>query len=213
MQSQILRISSGYINQVNDPVPGLSAVPGGTGVSPYFGQVGKWIDLDDAALKFNSSVGTVWGGRFQYVKLASTATANPAVGQIVFWEDANDASEYEVTTVEDASSASNAIQIAGIVLSNVWTPGYYSLIQTIGLVNVKFRGTLTSAGAIGSSVYAAGAGAGADNGLADVIASATPTQFGDVTLMQARFLGTAAYTAPANGGTSRVFLGFTRYRE
>ncbi|MGD9935146.1 MAG: hypothetical protein AB7T37_15735 [Dehalococcoidia bacterium] len=213
MQSQILRISSGYINQVNDPVPGLSAVPGGTGVSPYFGQVGKWLDLDDSALKFNSSVGTVWGGRFQYVKLAATATSNPAVGQIVFWDDANAASEYEVTTLEDASSTPNAVQIAGIVLSNVWTAGYYSIIQTVGLVNVKFRAVLTSAGQLGSSVYAAGAGAGADNGLADVIASATPTQFGDVTLMQARFLGVAQYTAPTGGGTSRVSLGFTRYRE
>lgn len=213
MQSQIIRITSGLINQVNDPVPGLSETPGGTGLGQYAGQVGKWFDLDDAALRFNSSVGTVYGGRFQYVKLAAEATANPAVGQIVFWDDNVAADQYQVTTVENASSTDNAVQIAGIVLSSTWGVGRYSFIQTVGMVNVKYRAVLTSAGALGSAVYAAGAGAGADNGLADVLSSGAPTLFSDVSLMQRRFLGTAIYTAPVGGATSRIMLGFTRVRE
>jgi hypothetical protein len=147
------------------------------------------------------------------VKLAAGATSNPAVGQIVFWDDAVDADQYQVTTVENASSADNAVQIAGIVLSSTWTAGNYSLIQTVGMVNVKFRAVLTSAGALGSAVFAAGAGAGADNGLADVLSSAVAVDFADVSLMQRRFLGTAIYTAPAGGATSRIMLGFTRVRE
>ncbi len=66
---------------------------------------------------------------------------------------------------------------------------------------------LTAAGAVGSPVYAAGAGDGADEGLADVIASADPVDFSDAGLMQQRFLGNAV-TAPTNGSLTSVILRF-----
>lgn len=210
MQSQIIQIPSGFVNVVNDPVAGMSALPQGTGTSIYNGQIGKWADWDDSTVNFNATVGTVYGGRFQYVQLAAGATANPVIGSVVFWDVTSAPGNYVVTTSETQSTDA-AVLIAGVVLSATWTPGFFSVIQTVGLVYVKFRGTLTAAGAIGSAVYTAAAG-GAALDLADVIASGNPTTFGDVTKMQNRFLGTA-FEAPTNGGLDRVYLGFTRYRE
>lgn len=210
-QSPIIMVSSGLINQVNDPVPGLAEVPQGTGVSPYQGQVGKVLVLDQSNVKFNSSVGTVYEGQFQYVKLGPNATANPPVGSIVMWDLDEDPADFAVTTEEDAGGTTDAaVMIAGIVLSATWAVGSYSFIQIVGLVPIQFRGTLTAAGAIGSPVYAAAAG-GADNGLADVLGSTAPTDFSAVTLLQRRFLG-AANAAPTNGSLTLVDLGFQRFR-
>lgn len=210
MQSQVLQIPSGLFNVVNDPSPGLPVVPEGTGVSPYVSQVGKWCSYDDAALKFDSSIGTLYGGEFQYVRLSAGSTS-PAVGQTVFWDLTTDASLYVVTTLESGTT-DGAVYIAGVVLSAAVTAGNYTLIQTVGLVAVKFRAVLTSAGVVGSAVYTAAAGAGADNGLADVLSSGNPTTFADVAKMQRRFLGVAK-TAPVGGATSLIELGFERIRQ
>ena len=136
-------------------------------------------------------------------------TAVPIVGQTVFWDNAVAPNLYQVTTSETESTDA-AISIAGIVLSTGLTVGNYTLIQVTGLVYIKFRAVLTSAGAIGSAVYTAAAG-GADLGFADVLSSANPTLFSDVALMERRFLGTA-YEAPTNAGLKRIYLGFTRIR-
>lgn len=210
--SQIIQVSSGLINVVNDPAAGLAAAPQGTGVSPFTGQIGKILKLDFDMLKFNASVGNVNEGLFQYVQLGPDATANPAVGSIVFWDLDEDAQDFVVTTEEDGGATTDgAVMIAGIVLSEEWTPGNYSFVQIQGLVEVKYRAVLTSAGTIGAAVYAAAAGAGADNGLADVVDSANPALFSDVTLLQRRFLG-VANDLPVGGSLGLIDLGFQRFR-
>ena len=209
--SQIIQVSSGLINVVNDPVPGLPVVPQGTGISPFQGQIGKVLNLDQSNVKFDSSVGTVYEGLFQYVKLGPNATANPVVGSVVFWDLDEDPADFAVTTEEDAGGTTDAaVMIAGIVLSEEWSVGYYSFIQVVGLVNVQMRAALTSAGAVGAAIYTAAAG-GAANGLADVIDSANPALFSDVTKLQRRFLG-VANGLPANGSLTLVDLGFQRFR-
>jgi hypothetical protein len=209
--SQIIQVSSGLINVVNDPVPGLASTPGGTGLSPFQGQIGKVLSLDQSMVRYDSTVGTVYEGLFQYAKLGPNATANPAVGSVVFWDLDEDPADFAVTTEEDAGGTTDAaVMIAGIVLSEEWTVGYYSFIQIVGLVDVKYRAVLTSAGAVGSAVYAAAAG-GADNGLVDVVDSANPALFSDVTLLQRRFLG-VANELPVGGATSLIDLGFQRFR-
>lgn len=203
MLSQIQNIgASGYINQVNDAVVGMPTAPGGTGASRFAGQLGQRIQLSDNMLKYLSSVGVVYGGEFQYVRLAAAA-AVPVVGQIVFWDISVADSLYQVTTSESGSSDAGMFA-AGIILSTALTPGYYTYIQRLGPTFVQFRGTLTSVGAAGSRVYAAAAG-GADLGFADVLSSANPTLFSDVSLMQGRYLGTAVQ-APTNGGLDLVNL-------
>lgn len=207
--SDIIRMGSGSINTVNDTViGGVPALPSTTD-SLVAGQLGKEINLDDSQVIYNSTIGTVYGGTFRYVRLAATSTA-VVVGQIVFWDISVADNLYQVTTSE-AGSTLGAQFRAGIVLNSGWTAGNYSFIQCVGPTYTKFRAALTGAGAVGIAVYCAAAGAGVDNGFADVISSANPTQFGDVALMQDRYLGSASQL-PTNGGLTLVNLNILNRR-
>ncbi len=203
----IQRLASGYINQVNDTLPG----GGGGNIGPQVGlapgQLGKILELDDSELLYNSTIGTVYGGGFRYVQLATGSTANPVPGQIVFWNPIATSADnlFAVTTLE-TPTVPGAQNAAGIVLSSTWGVGNYSFIQCWGPTFVKFITTLSAAPAgIGDAVYAAAMGAGVDNGFADTIDSANPTLFSDVTLMQNRYLG-ASIQLPVNGGLTLVNL-------
>ena len=205
--SDIIRMSRA-INQVDDDVVG--GVPAGADstVSAVSGQLGKQIWLDPSQIIFTTSVGTLYGGGYRYVRYRSADTPAPIVGQIAFWDTTvTDWEEtYQVTREEDLGGGSNAIFIAGIFISAA-VAGNYCYIQDAGLVPVRFRAALTSAGAVGSRCYAAGAGDGADEGYADVINTADPATYGDVSLLQARYLGVAP-AAPVAGALANVVLGF-----
>ena len=166
-------------------------------------------DRNDSQLFFSSAVGTVFGGRFRYVKLASGATA-VVRGQIVFWDISVADNLYQVTTSE-AGSTPGAELRAGIVLNPNWGAGKYSFIQDCGPTYIKFRGTLTGTPNVGVACYCAAAGAGTDNGLADVLAGSGNTTFSDVGLMQNRYLG-SAIEAPTAGGVKLVNLNLMNVR-
>lgn len=208
MDSQILRLTSGFINTINDTV--IGGISGITGASKFAGQLGKTCWLDDSMISYDSTMGTVYGGRFRYVRLAAAATA-VVVGQIVFWDISVADNLYQVTTSE-AGSVPGAQFRAGIVLNDDWTAGNYGVIQDVGPVYVQFRAALTHAPAgVGVAVYCAAAGAGADNGLADTVDTADPANFSDVGLLQNRYLG-AAIDLPTNGGLKRVNVNFQNLR-
>lgn len=196
--ADIVRIPSGTINQVNDLYIGSAGAPNGGPLRSHFaGQLGKWWDLDDSDIVYQSTVGVVYGGRFQYVRLAAAAVA-PVLGQILFWDTTVLNSLYQVTSDEALSSVPDSLMIAGINLNPSWTPGYYGVIQILGNVNVKFVASLTTSGAIGIPVYASAAG-GASVGLADVITTDSTA------VANAKFLG-KAIDAPVSGATSLVAL-------
>jgi len=209
--SPIVRLTTGYIDTINDTVVGGGG--GGTGAggtAKTAGQLGQGFWMDDSILQWSSAT-PGYGGHFRYVRLAAAATA-VVRGQIVFWSTIATAANnlYQVTTLE-SGSVDGAMFHAGIVLNAGWTPGNYGVIQDVGICYTQFRGTLTATGAIGSRVYAAAVGAGVDNGFADVIDSANPTLFSDVSKMQGRFLGIAA-DAPTSGGLKRVYINFNNLR-
>ncbi len=208
--SAIVRITSGAINKVNDSVVGMPAAPLGLGISKFAGQLGQGFYLDDSNVLYNSAMGTVYGGHFRYVRLAAAALA-VVVGQIVFWDTLANAADnlFQVTTAENGSTDA-AMLSAGIVLNSGWTPGNYSVIQDMGPVFVKFRAALTSAGATGSRVFASASG-GADLGFADVVDSANPALFSDVSKLFGRYLG-VAQEAPTNGGLKRVYVNMHNMR-
>lgn len=210
--SQIQRITAGSINKVNDAVAGMPGAPLGIGTSKFAGQLGNGIYLDDTNILFDSSMGTVYGGHFRYVRLAAAATVPLKVGQILFWDTVANAADnlFQVTTAESGTT-DGAMNIAGIALNTAWGAGNYSFLQDMGSVFVRFRGTLTAAGAIGSRVFAAAAGAGADLGEADVIDSSNPTLFSDVSKMMGRYLG-IAIDAPTNNGLKRVNVAVHNFR-
>lgn len=206
--SPIVRMTTGLINTVNDSV--IGGVAGISGTSKFAGQLGAPVWLDDAALFFDSSVGTVYGGRFRYVRLAAAASA-VVRGQLVFWDISVADNLFQVTTVESGSVPGAQLR-AGVVLNPSWSAGNYGFIQDVGPTYLKFRAALTQVPAgVGVAVYAAAAGAGADNGLADVLNSADPTTFSDVGLLQNRYLG-SAIELPTNGGVKLVNLNLMNVR-
>jgi hypothetical protein len=193
--SDILRLGAGSINAINDVAIGVTGTPYGPPKNSFGGQLGKILTLDNDDIVFDPSIGTVYGGDFQYVQLAPTA-AKPVVGQTLFWVPASPTGF--IVTSDQSLSTPAATLIAGVNLNNNWTPGNYGVIQIAGLIFLKFRATLTVAGAVGSPVYVATAG-GADLGFADVLtADATAAA-------NANFLGRAA-DAPTNGGLKRVWV-------
>lgn len=208
--SPIVRITNGAINKVNDAVVGMPGAPMGPGISKFSGQLGNGWYMDDGQILFDSTMGTVFGGHFRYVRLAAAAAA-VVVGQIVFWDTVANAANnlFQVTTAESGTT-DVAMNSAGIVLNSGWSAGNYSIIQDEGVIFTKFRATLTAAGAIGSRVFCAAAG-GADLGKADVIDSANPALFSDVSKLLGRYLG-IAQDAPTNGGLKRVYVNMHNLR-
>lgn len=208
--SDILRLSGGAINKINDTI--IGGVPQGnsTTASATSGQLGKELELDDSNLIYDTTMGTVFGGRFRYVRLAAAALA-VVVGQIVFWDISVADNLFQVTTSE-AGSVPGAQWRAGIVLNSGWTAGNYGIIQTWGPTYVKFRSALSHVPTgLGVAVYCAAVGAGANNGFADTIDSADPANFSDVNLMANRYLG-AAIDLPTNGGLKLINLNIANRR-
>lgn len=209
-ESDIIRVTTGLLNTVNDTYIG-GAPAGSIGLSAalqtsqYQGQLGKalWVGPDQIGQMYKSSVGTLYGGRYRYVRMRDGDIDSPAVavGQILFWDTTltNWQQYYQVTRDENLSSVDNAVMIAGIYLGG-FTGGNYGFIQDQGMVPVLFRTVLTTAGAIGSRSYAAGAGdTGADQGTADVLTTDSTS------LANARYLGVAT-TAPAGASRATVLL-------
>lgn len=202
-ESPIIRVSTGRLNTVNETIIGGQATLGSR--SRYAGQLGKhlFIDATQIATMFDSTVGTLYGGRYRYVRRRAADDNSPAMaaGKIAFWDTTVTSWQeaFQVTADENLSSADNAVMIAGIFIGNI-APGSYGFICDLGLVAVRFRSVLTAAGAIGSRVYAAGAGdVGADQGTADVLTTDSTS------LANARYLG-RAIAAPSAGSLTNVLL-------
>lgn len=205
-ESQIMRVTTGLLNTVNDTV--IGGQQGITGVSKFSGQLGKTITFtpDQISLMFDSTVGTLYGGRFRYVKMRADDDDSPALtpGKILFWDTTVSSwhTAYQVTRDENLSSADNAVCIAGIYLGG-FEAGNYGFIQDLGMVPVRMRAVLTASGAIGSRVYAAGTGdTGDDQGTGDVLTTDATS------LANKRYLGWAP-AAPVASALTNVVLDFT----
>jgi hypothetical protein len=206
LASPIVRVPAGYLNRVADPVVGMNAAPLGPGLSKFAAQLGQAVVLGSNEIVYDSAIGTLYSGMYQYVRIKSTDTA-PVIGQQVFWDLSVAENLYQVTVAE----ATYGLLVAGVVINGGSYPciaGNYSWICVSGKCNVQFRATLTAAGAIGSAVFQAAAGAGADQGFADVISTAT---LATTPALIERYLGVAE-VAPTNGGLKTVWLSNTRRR-
>jgi len=202
-ESPIIRISTGFLNTVNETV--IANEAGITGASKFRGQLGKsvFFSQDQIATMTSTAIGTLYAGAYQYVKRRAADDASPvlAPGKIAFWDTTATGwnSAFQVTTDTNLSSSANAIMRAGIFIGNI-TPGSYGFIQWLGQVNIRFRSVLTTAGAIGSPVYAADtADTGLDQGTADVLTTDSTS------VANERFLGWAL-EAPSASGLKSVML-------
>lgn len=133
--------SSASPSQVSDPVTGLII---STGVNS-----GDFIELTAAqALALsNTTTGTLYEGVYQRVKLSSTAS-NPAKGEALFWNEANDTTDPYPVINTPGSAGIATYEFAGVVIDPSTTPGQYCWIQCTGKANVR----LTTAGAAGNTV-------------------------------------------------------------
>lgn len=203
-ESPIIRVTTGRLNTVNDNVIGGAESIGGR--SRFGGQLGKhlWVGPDSIDNMHDAAIGTLYGGRFRYVRMRAGDADSPvtAVGQVLFWDTTLTAWErrYQVTREADLSSVDNAIMIAGVYIGGFDTDNY-GFIQDLGMVPVLFRASLTAAGAIGSRVYVSD-DAGADEGLGDVLTTDS------LSATNARYLGPAV-TAPVATELDAVLLNFT----
>lgn len=149
VQNQSPRVTTGYLNTVNDPSPGVPLVsPSGSIVQSYGGQVGGDTYMTAAdALKLSdvTGTGTLFEGIYKYVQFLSTSTAAPARGQILFWSNR---SSYIVTP--DVTAA-NVGKIAGICLNAV-SKGNWGFIQVAGKASVLFKSAFLGAAADGAWV-------------------------------------------------------------
>src|SRR6059058_877548 len=97
--SQIVRTTTVLLNDVNDSVIGDSSTAG-TGASQFLGQLGQRIALGPDEIRYDSAIGTLYGGVYQYVRFGATEAVTPALGLIAFWDGAVADDLYQVTTTE-----------------------------------------------------------------------------------------------------------------
>jgi hypothetical protein len=145
IEQQIMRSTRPAFNDVNDPYPAQSTPTASGSLTQYAEQLGGRVWLDGSALgvKYDSTIGTLYGGEFQYVQFFNGTTA-PAVGLPTAWawDQANGAFESYIVTC-DMNSALRTGRFAGFCLNAV-TKGNYGWIQVSGKCT-GLTGTLTAA--------------------------------------------------------------------
>lgn len=158
------QLTAKKLNDVNDSVAGgaIVSLPSGvTGPQVSATQVGDRVLLDDAtALALSdTTVGTLYGGVYEYVGTLSTSTASPARGQAAFWrtnELPGGATQAYTVTADAQPSTTNPSLIAGVFLNSI-TKGNYGWIQIAGTASCLYDSSLTGSLAAGAYVTPKGA--------------------------------------------------------
>jgi len=145
----IVRLANTKLNATDDPVAGNS-VSGGVS---YDGQLGAVMVLNTAAAQKlqDSSVGTLYAGRYQYVKFYASQSGTTVKGGPVYWQDPDN---FVVT----ADVPTGAPGFAGVAL-NVVTKGNYGWILTEGIVQAQpLDNTTKTTPAIGDTMVTSSIG-------------------------------------------------------
>jgi hypothetical protein len=180
LDTDIVRLSTLYLNTISDTNPG-----GGNdapGLAP--GQLGAEIYLNrpEALKKSDTTIGTLYEGRYMYVKTKTTVTTSPARGLACRWSDK---ANFEVTV--DAVGDPDVGNIAGVFISAPGNGKHCWIHVGDGLVVCKFKGTQTKEPSFAGDALIAGLDA--DNGLFDVLADATAVTFGTAATKLSRWVG------------------------
>lgn len=203
---QITATGQGHLNGgAGDSVVGglLTGVPAGLNIGQGIQTLpGDRMILgeEDAAALTDTTVGTLYGGLYVYVRTKSTATAAYTKNRAVFWDSAVAGSQFQVTS--DESGDQGVSLFAGVLIATL-TAGYSWWIQAAGRVRVIFRAVLTGLSTDGCAVFLAAAGAGADCGMFDVLDGGGNPTFTQVGQMFTRYVG-PAQTAPIAATVSTI---------
>lgn len=201
----------GYLNGGNgDSVVGgaIAGVPSAIGANQGIQDIpGDRLvcGMADALALSKTSVGTLYGGVYQYVTHYLSDTLAAVLGRAAFTRLASADDSYTVTQDEATAAVINLIQ--GVFI-NVITKGYSGYIQVAGKASLLFTTPLTGVAAIGVGVYVAADGVGRF----DIFAGggANPT-FDQVDNMLNRYVGVAE-TAPTANTVSVVDMNLGRMR-
>lgn len=185
-----------YLNNTNDPSIGKAiANTGYLFISQYAGILGKLVRADhkEALMLSDTSIGTLYGGIYQYVK----ATSALARGQVVAWDtNANNGfTDYEVTSTITLGMEGF---LAGFALNTV-TSGNYCWIQVGGLATALCAASVTAATVGVQAVQLT------TTNTVDGIADATGSYIGGGALGLKNIIGTW-YEAPANGALKKLVM-------
>lgn len=155
-ESPIIIVSTGLLNTVNDTVIGNSA--GIAGASKFGGQLGKtlWVSSEQISQMYSSTIGTLYAGAYQYVKLAASQTI--VVGDLLYWDQGAASNTFTVTKAVNTTTKTYA-SIAGFAL-NVITAGNYGFIQIAGIATGLYVSSITGTKQTGAQVMASVATAG-----------------------------------------------------
>src|ERR1700728_27958 len=187
------------LNDVNDVYPFQSTPTISGSVTEYAAALGSriWVDGSPPGVRYDSAVGTLYGGEYQYVQTFLTSTAAPAVGQPAAWawDQANAAFESYIVT-PDTNSAIRTGRFAGVYI-NALTKGQYGWIQVTGKASVLFKNGLTAATPADGDMIVIDSG----TGLAD-----DPTQSGSPTYATLKAAIGTAIGAPVTNQLNLVLL-------
>lgn len=191
--TNILHLSAAQIDLINDSVVGAS-VASGTGASPYPGQLGGLLVVNETQAASLGSAFTLHAGIYQYVQFKSGSTTAPAKGTMMYYASQSDQALYRATP--DVTAATSGL-IAGVALSAV-TKGNYGFVQVAGVASVLFKASITkTTPAIGDMVVVDGS----STNTADVLADATGVTWATVKLRLGK-----AVTLPVGAAISLVWL-------
>lgn len=160
---QLSSAFGGYLNGGNgDSVVGglITGVPAGINANQGIQDIPGdrlVLGMSDALALSKTSVGTLYGGVYQYVTLLSTASIAAAVGFAAFCALTATDNSYSVTS--DETQATGANLWLGVFINQI-TAGYSGYILVAGKVAVRFRTALTGTGAAGAAAFVAGDGLG-----------------------------------------------------
>ena len=196
--SPIIIVSTGLLNTVNDSVIGNQE--GISGYSKFAGQLGKilWVSSEQIAQMYSSTIGTLYAGAYQYVKLAASQTI--AVGDLLYWDQGAADTSFTVTKAVNTTTL-NYASFAGFAL-NVITAGNYGFIQMAGKATGRYVASVTGTKQVGAQVMASVVTAGR----VDVIDAAVTG------LTQNNCLGWAE-TLPADGALGTIQLNQRLYQR
>lgn len=190
---QILTVYRGKLNAVDDAaIGGPARQP--LGSSPVAGQLGAKVALsyEDALRASDFTVGTLYGGVFQYVYVDPIPVHAVVRGRVAFYWSAATRQAFQVTPDHPAGTGC----IAGIFI-NAITPGHYGFIQTKGLATILYTGMITKTSPAAQDLVIC---RNNDN-VGEVLADATP-----LTSVEVRSILGVASEAPVGGALRLVEL-------
>src|SRR5271165_207182 len=188
-----------YLNTTGDPTAsGLQEPITGQTLNMGGLEVGDYFDITDAEalMLSNTSIGTLYGGRYERVLLDSAATAsNVQIGKLAYLKSIGAlegpspaSSAGGLSSVTDISHALASDLVAGVFLSSL-TPGQYGFIQTSGRATVYGKASLTNGSPAVGDMLTAGALGTVDD----------PTQSTALTYALQSLVVGVALQAPASG--------------